>query len=212
MDAPFWHNRWETNEISFHKDEANPLLVEHFNALSLENGSRVFIPLCGKTRDIAWLLSNGYRVAGAELSRIAVGQLFDDLGVEVKISREGELDHYQADSIDVFAGDIFALTRNLLGPVDAIYDRAALVALPREMRSKYTLHLREITNTAPQLLICYEYDQALMDGPPFSVTDAEVERHYKDRYELNLITRFIIPGGLKGKAEARENVWVLKNS
>jgi thiopurine S-methyltransferase len=212
MDAPFWHKKWENNEIGFHEAGANPLLVQHFNALSLPKGSRVFIPLCGKTRDIAWLLSNGYRIAGAELSKIAVGQLFDEMGVEAKISRAGELDHYQAEDIDIFGGDIFALSRDVLGPVDAIYDRAALVALPREMRSRYTVHLREITHTAPQFLISYAYDQSRMDGPPFSVTDEEVERHYKDRYVLNRIASVAIPGGLKGKCEAKENVWVLKNS
>ena len=104
--------------------------------------------MCCKTRDIAWLLTNGYCVAGAELSKIAIVQLFAELGVEPKISSVGKLEHYSATNIDIFVGDIFDLSSNLLGPVDAIYDRPALVALPLEMRKQYTKHLMQITNNA----------------------------------------------------------------
>ena len=210
MDKSFWHQKCEKNEIAFHESDANPLLVKYFGRLSLTDGNRVFLPLCGKTLDIHWLLSNGYRVAGAELSKIAIQQLFKELGVEPKISTAGEIDHYSAENIDIFVGDIFALSRKTLGPVDATYDRAALVALPEEMRHRYTAHLMEITDNAPQLLICYEYDQNLVAGPPFSISNEEVNQRYKDKYELNRIVSVIVPGGLRGKYLATENVWLLK--
>ena len=211
MDASFWRQRWDKNDISFHESEANPLLVKYFKELSLAKGRRVFLPLCGKTLDIPWLLSNGYHVAGAELSKIAIEQLFTELGVEPKISGVGEVDHYSAKNIDIFVGDIFHLSSQILGRVDAIYDRAALVALPEKMRNRYTAHLTEITDKAPQLLICYEYDQSLMEGPPFSMSNEEVNQHYRDSYDLTLIVSTNVPGGLKGKCTAKENVWLLKN-
>lgn len=211
MDTKFWHQKWENNDIAFHESEANPLLVKYFNALSLVEGSRVFLPLCGKTLDIPWLLANGYRVAGAELSKIATEQLFAELGVAPKISGVGEVDHYSAKNIDIFVGDIFDLSGKMLGLVDAIYDRAALIALPEKMRNRYTAHLAEITDKAPQLLICYEYDQSLMEGPPFSISNEEVNQHYRDSYDLTLIASTNVPGGLKGKCAAKENVWLLKN-
>ncbi len=209
MDTHFWLQRWEENDIAFHQSEANPPLVNYFNELSLAKGDRVFVPLCGKTLDIAWLLSNGYHVAGAELSKKAIEQLFIALGVEPTISNLGEINHYSANNLDIFVGDIFALSSNMLGPVDAIYDRAALVALPSAMRNRYTAHLIEITETAPQLLICYEYDQNLMEGPPFSVSNEEVKQHYSDRYDLTLRMSADVPEGLKGQCEATENVWLL---
>ncbi|MDX2214269.1 MAG: thiopurine S-methyltransferase [Oculatellaceae cyanobacterium bins.114] len=211
MEASFWHQRWRENAIAFHKSEVNPLLVKYINHFSLVNGSRVFLPLCGKTLDISWLLSHGYRVAGAELSKIAIEQLFVELGVEPKISGVGEIDHYSAQNIDIFVGDIFHLSSEMLGLVDAIYDRAALVALPQEMRNRYTAHLMEITNKAPQLLICYEYDQRLMEGPPFSISHEEVNQHYRDSYHLTPIASENVPGGLKGQCAAKENVWLLQN-
>jgi thiopurine S-methyltransferase len=210
MDAGFWHERWETNDIAFHKNEANPLLVRCFGALSLSKGSRVFVPLCGKTLDIPWLLSEGYRVAGAELSKVAIEQLFTELGVQPKVSRAGEVGHYSAANIDVFVGDIFQLSNKALGTVDAVYDRAALVALPEEVRKRYTAHLMALTGEAPQLLITYEYDQSLMEGPPFSISNEEVNRHYRDGYEVSLILSADVPGGLKGKCAAKENVWLLR--
>jgi thiopurine S-methyltransferase len=210
MDASFWHQRWGNNDIPFHEREANPLLVKYFAALSLSKGSRVFVPLCGKTLDIHWLLSQGYRVAGAELSTIAIEQLFVELGMEPTVSSAGEVDHYSATDIDIFVGDIFHVSREMLGPVDAIYDRAALVALPEELRKRYTVHVTAMTDNSPQLLICYEYDQSLMEGPPFSVSNEEVARHYKDKYDVTLMVSADVPGGLKGKCPARENVWLLQ--
>jgi len=212
VDTRFWHQKWENNEIAFHASEANPLLVKYFNALSLVQGSRVFLPLCGKTLDIAWLLSKGYRVAGAELSKIAIEQLFAELGVEPKITGVGKLTRYSTKHIDVFVGDLFDLSRQMLGPVDAIYDRAALVALPEKTRNRYTAHLTEITDKAPQLLICYEYDQDLQEGPPFSISNEEVNQHYGEGYDLTLMASTNVPGGLKGKCAAKENVWLLKNA
>ena len=207
MDAGFWHQRWEKNEIAFHENKANPLLVKHFNELSLAKGRRIFVPLCGKTLDISWLLSNGYRVAGAELSQIAIEQLFMELGVQPETSPVGEVEQWSANNLDIFVGDIFALSRKILGPGDGIYDRAALVAFPEEMRKRYTAHLMETTGQAPQLLICYDYDQSLMEGPPFSVSNDEVKRHYAVNYDVTLIASTDVSGGLKGKCPAKENVW-----
>jgi thiopurine S-methyltransferase len=210
MDASFWHKKWERNEVAFHEREANPLLVKYFDDLALPKGSRVFLPLCGKTLDIEWIRSRGYRVAGSELTAIAIEQLFSELGVEPVITANDGMSRYSAESIDIFVGDIFHLSSGILGQIDAIYDRAALVALPETMRSRYAGHLTEITNHAPQLLITYHYDQRVLSGPPFSVSNEEVTRHYQSGYDLKLLASTEVTGGLKGKCAARENVWLLK--
>lgn len=209
MDTNFWHQRWEKNEIAFHESEVNPYLLRYFKDLSLVKGSRVFLPLCGKTLAISWLLSNGYHVAGAELSELAVKQLFVELKVEPEISKLDQVKCYSAKNIDIFAGDIFHLLGDALGPVDAIYDRAGLVALPEEMRKRYAVHLRKITGQAPQLLICYEYDQSLMEGPPFSISNEEIDQHYSHSYKVTLLESAEVSGGLKGKFAAKENIWLL---
>jgi thiopurine S-methyltransferase len=211
MEASFWHQKWERGEIAFHESDANPFLVAHFEKLNLAKGSRVFLPLCGKTRDCAWLLAHGYRVAGVELSELAVNELCKELGFEPKISIAGKLTRYSAKDIDILAGDIFDVSAEYLGPISAIYDRAALVALPSDIRERYTPHLMNITSTAPQLLVAYEYDQLLMDGPPFSVTENEIKQHYEAAYQLKPVESKNVEGGLKGKAVVTETAWLLQN-
>lgn len=221
MEHVFWHSRWQNKQIGFHLPEANPLLVAHFSALNLTPQTpqeskvpqlaklRVFLPLCGKTLDIAWLLAQGYQVVGAELSPLAIDDLFAELNVTPNITQVGDLTLYQAEYLEVFVGDMFKLNAEILGPVDAVYDRAALVALPQAMRQQYTTHLLSLTKNAPQLLVCMEYDQTLHAGPPFSVTAEEVRQHYQASHDLTLLTTEKVEGGLKGVCPAVEHVWHL---
>ena len=209
MDTDYWHRKWQADDIGFHQAEGNPLLHAYFKELSLTVGSRVFVPLCGKTRDIAWLLSQGYQVAGVELSELAIQQLFAELGLEPAVTTKSGMKHYSATDLDVFAGDIFQLTRQMLGPVDAVFDRAALVALPEDMRIRYAGHVTEVTGQAPHLLVTFEYDQTRMAGPPFSICDAEIQNHYRDSYNISPLASVDVAGKLKGKCVAKENVWLL---
>jgi thiopurine S-methyltransferase len=209
MEERFWQDRWKKNQIGFHKAEANPLLVRNFASLEVSAGATVFVPLCGKSRDVSWLLGQGYSVAGAELSRIAVDQLFVDLGVAPRTTDLGALTRFEAEGILIFQGSIFDLTREALGQVDAVYDRAALVALPVEMRSRYAAHVMELTGCAPQLLVCFEYEQACMDGPPFSVQEEEVLQRYERTYAVRLLER--AQGEmLKGICPSMDAVWALE--
>lgn len=210
MDHDFWHRKWADKQIGFHEGEVNGLLAAYFDTLAIPAGGRIFLPLCGKTRDIAWLLNQGYQVAGAELSADAVDQLFDELGVTPEVTELAPVKKYSAPGIDVLVGDIFTVTGAILGSVDAIYDRAALVALPAEMRKHYTTHLMRLCPGTPQFLITFTYDQARMDGPPFSVPEDEVRRHYGTRYEITNAAHKELPGGMKGQTDATEDAWLLR--
>ncbi|WP_062057457.1 thiopurine S-methyltransferase [Cellvibrio sp. OA-2007] len=212
MQPEFWHKKWQESDIGFHNSDAHPLLVKHFPTLGLAAGSRVFLPLCGKTLDIHWLLAHGFQVVGAELSPIAIEQLFDELGVAPEITQLENLQYYRAPNIDVFVGDVFNVTASLLGHVDAVYDRAALVALPLAMRTNYTSHLKTITGNAKQLLICFEYDQTQLPGPPFSICDEELQAHYNSSYTIQLLESAEVIGKLKGQCPAWEKVWLLNNN
>lgn len=212
MEASYWHERWGENRIAFHEEQANALLVQFFDRLELGAGARVFVPLCGKSRDIGWLLSRGCRVVGIELSEIAVRQLFDELGVEPEVKNIGELKHFKAPDLEIFAGDIFELSGDLLGEVEAVYDRAALVALPEDMRLRYVKHVTEITGAAKQLVITFNYDQSVIPGPPFSIETKEIEGHFAETYAISPLDSVEVEGRLKGKVDALENLWLLTPS
>lgn len=64
METDFWNKLWDKSEIRFHNKEVNKLFLNNFSILELKKNSRIFIPLCGKTVDIKWLLDNGYSVVG----------------------------------------------------------------------------------------------------------------------------------------------------
>ncbi len=210
MEPDFWHARWQDNRIAFHEGEPNALLVAHFSALGVPAGGRILVPLCGKSHDMHWLCGQGCRVVGVELSRLAVEQFFDERGVTPAISAVGRLERFEAGCVTLFVGDIFDLDRETLGSVDAVYDRAALVALPAPLRERYAAHLIALTATARQLLVTFEYDQARQAGPPFSVWAAEVHELYSAAYRLDCIEAREVPGGLKGLCPAQESVWSLQ--
>lgn len=210
MNPEFWYERWTHREIGFNQSRPNPLLVKYFHSLNLKEQSRVFVPLTGKTVDVAWLLSEGFQVVGVELSETAVKELFEELSAEPEISKTENFRIYSADSIIIFVGDFFKLSSELIGQVNGIYDRAALVALPENMRKKYCNHLINITKAAPQLLIVFEYDQVQIPGPPFSISEQEIQQSYDERYNIQLFESKDVKGGLKGAVKASENIWLLK--
>ncbi len=209
MKHDYWHNKWESNQIAFHNESVHPLLAEFWSRFDLDAGTSVFVPLCGKTRDIAWLLSLGHHIVGSELSEIAVEQLFVEMSIQPEVIRLDKIIHYRAPNIDIYVGDIFNLTAQHLGVIDAIYDRAALVALPDEIRIDYAAHLIKITNYAPQCVICFEYEQSALAGPPFSIPMAQLHHYYGSDYQLNALTRVSVKDGLKGQCPADEVVWQL---
>lgn len=211
MDANFWHQVWKDRNIAFHQSEVDEALSNNFHQLNLKPGSSVFVPLCGKTIDIAWLLQQGFKVLGAELHEGAVQELFDFLQLEPIVSREGSFLRYSGPNIDIFVGDIFDLNKELLGPVQAIYDRAALIALPELMRKQYATLLNELSDGAPQLLVIYEYDQDLMAGPPFSVSAVELTSLYGLSHTLKKLPDSKHIAKFKGDVSAHEAIWVLSN-
>ena len=212
MEANFWHNKWEQNEIGFHEGKTNALLTKYLDQLQLPEAGRLFLPLCGKTRDIAWLLAQGYQVVGIELSPLAIQQLFAELKIEPEISTTGALTRYRVPNLEIYEGDFFELGDAKLGQVNAVYDRAALIALPEHMRKHYSGHLNKITSNAPQLLITLEYDQGVISGPPFSLSDAEVLSHYSATHQVSQLEKNWLEKGLKGKVDCYETAWLLARS
>jgi thiopurine S-methyltransferase len=175
MEPKFWQERWARNQIGFHLPEVNPYLPRHWPKLALADGAKVLVPLCGKSLDLMWLASAGYRVLGVELSEQAVEAFFSEQGLVPRVSRRGVFKVYQADQIELWCGDFFALGADVVADCAALYDRAALIALPPLMRAQYAGHLNTVLRTGCQgLLITLDYDQTQKAGPPFAVTDEEV--------------------------------------
>lgn len=184
MHAEFWHQRWQTQQIGFHEGVTHPLLARHGDRLGTPREAQVLVPLCGKSEDMNYLRARGYRVVGAELSPLAIEAFLSEHELPYTTQAVGRFIRYDATAITLWCGDFFDLTPALLGPVDAVYDRAALIALPAELRTSYAARLKVLAPHATQFLIALEYDAARMEGPPFSVTKAEIQRLYQPHYDL----------------------------
>ncbi len=175
MEAQFWHQRWESGRIGFHQRGINPYLTRFWSRFEVPAGAEVFVPLCGKSLDMIWLAGHGYRVAGIELSPVAVENFFAENDLVPERHRDGPLEWWCAGAIRIACGDFFALESRHLDGIGFVFDRASLVALPREMRPDYVGKLGELLPGYEMLLVTLEYDQREMAGPPFSVVADEVQ-------------------------------------
>jgi thiopurine S-methyltransferase len=137
------------------------------------------VPLCGKSEDLAFLAGRGHEVVGVELVEDAVRQFFAEHQITPSVDAREGLVRYGAGAITIYAGDFFATTPALVGSIDGIYDRAALIALPPDLRARYVPHVRSLAPAAKrELLITLEYPAGSFDGPPFSVDEAEVRSRF----------------------------------
>lgn len=219
MNPEFWHSRWREGRIGFHKSAINPLLVEYFDKLDLSPSSRVLVPLCGKSLDMIWLAQQGYEVIGIELSEIAVQEFFAEQGITPTIHQLADnpaMKYYQAElagqTIGLWVADIFALTADDIGHIDAVYDRAALIAMANDMRPNYSQQIRRISDNAAQFIITLSYDQNKKDGPPFSVDDKQVQQYYSDHYQVYELASGPTSIGSAPDLTVTQQVWLLAPS
>ncbi len=209
MKHDFWLERWEQNQIGFHQVEINQYLTNHWAELGLARGDRVFVPLCGKSLDMLWLREQGQLVLGNELSAKAVEAFFSDNKQSAVVSEEPPFSRYAMEGLEILAGDFFALTRAKLGDVSAVYDRAALIALPPEMRKAYACHISSLLQEGAHiLLVTMEYPSGTLEGPPFSVSEEEVHALFAEDFSVELRAAWVGAEGPRG-VNVTERVYIL---
>lgn len=196
MNPDFWHQRWQDGKIGFHQERVSPMLEDHWDAIGLPADGRVFVPLAGKTLDMLWLAARGHRVLGIEISQLAVEQFFaeNELSPAIHESKYGR--HYSAGPVELICGDAFALDTEALADCTGVFDRAALIALPPELRLRYANELyHHLPPGCRGLVVTLEYPQHEKDGPPFSVVEDEVRALYGRDWTIEVLERRNIPPG-----------------
>ncbi len=188
MQPEFWHKKWASNQIGFHLPQVNPYLQRFWPDLNLSSHARVLVPLCGKSLDLLWLAGRGHRVLGIELSEKAVEDFFSEQQLQPQVSEHGVFKVYRAGTIELWCGDVFALSAEDVADCSALYDRAAVIALPPPMRERYAAHLQNILPADLKgLLITLDYDQSQISGPPFSVDDPQVQHLFGGAWQMQLL-------------------------
>lgn len=190
MQPAFWHKRWHAGQIGFHQSAVDRHLKTHWPDLGLASDSLVFVPLCGKSLDLLWLRERHHSVAGVELSAVALESFCMEQGIPARRRVLEQFDVYEAPKLRLYRGDFFALTPELLGPVSAVFDRAALISWAPELRADYVAHITALTSPGTQtLLVTMEYTQLEMAGPPFSVGADEVDRLYAGSHSVQRLSK-----------------------
>ena len=183
-----WLQRWHDDDIGWHHGEFNPYLLRFWPQLQVSEIRRVLVPLCGKSCDMVWLAQQGYSVVGVELSPVATAAFFSDQSLEPRRQPLGPFEQWQAGPYEILCGDLFRLQSDQLGQVDALYDRASLVALTPDQRDGYArLLARLLPQGCPLLLVAMEYTQQEMEGPPYSVPQQEIERLFGTDFDYRLL-------------------------
>jgi thiopurine S-methyltransferase len=177
MNADYWLNRWNQNQTGFHLAGVNPLLTQYWPSVSASAKGRVLVPLCGKSEDLRWLVEQGHEVIGVELSLLAAKAFASEQGIVLTETHEPPFTVLRGARLTYYVGDFFEFTPDVGGRFDLLYDRAALIALPPEMRPGYVSQLQSLLGrSARGLLIGLEYDPSQMHGPPFTVPEPELRR------------------------------------
>lgn len=175
MQADFWHAMWASGAVGFHQSDINGFLRMHWPDLALQGDETVLVPLCGKSLDMLWLRQQGHAVLGVELSPKALDEFVLENQLPAKSLEHSVFGGYQLPSMRLLCGDFFRLSAQECSSVRAVYDRAAIVALPDAMRRQYAAHLGTILAPGTRMLmVTMEYDSSLLAGPPFSVPEAEI--------------------------------------
>ncbi|MDX2020390.1 MAG: thiopurine S-methyltransferase [Deltaproteobacteria bacterium] len=210
MEKSFWEERWAAGQTAFHLADVNPRLAAHVE--SLGDKGTVLVPLCGKTLDMTFLAARGFSVVGVEFVEDAAQAYFAEAGViPARVERHGWVGYHHL-NVMIWVADMLAVTSELVGPVDAIYDRAAVVALPETLREGYARRLAALSHPGTKLLlVTFEHD--LPSGPPFSVEPDVVQALYGDAFDVALIERVDALGDnerfkQRGGTRFHESVWV----
>lgn len=179
-DPTDWQELWVTGETPWHQLQVEDALKTHFAGWA---PARILVPLCGKTLDLKWLAEQRHEVVGADLSEVALERFLTEHGLVAMKRREGDFNVYRADNITLYQGDFFGLTPAQVGRFDAVYDRAALVALPPPLRPAYVAKVKELLKTQVSrpfqiLQLTFERNPPDGQGPPFAICESDLSEVY----------------------------------
>ncbi len=186
-----WVQRWKENKTGWHKETINARLLEFVDCLALQKEDTVFVPLCGKSKDMVYFLEQGYKVLGVELSALAIEAFFGENNIQYAVQKVGKFSVYEGQNIRIFCGNYFDLEVRHLEAVCAVYDRACLVALPADLRVRYVQHLYAIiSKDCRMLLLTLNYPQSQTSGPPYAVNETEVASLFKAGFKYEQLQCF----------------------
>ena len=185
MEKQFWIKKWIKNEIGFHQEHFNPRLTQFWNQLT-SNSGQVFVPLCGKSKDMVYLKNLGHRILGVEWSKKAIKEFEAEHKLCFETTDIDGFTVFADESYTFYCGDFFQLPASLMKNIKYVYDRAAMIALPTSLRSSYGQWICQNLSHAKIMLLAIEFDN-LNIGPPFSLSKNEIDQTFTKNFKIENI-------------------------
>ena len=189
-DAEFWRQRWRDGQTGWDQGKAHADLAMLESVARarghLTQGARILEPAAGRAHASAALARLGYDVTAFDVAPEAMAAAAAEHGV--------------LPGLTLMVADALVVRPSWLGAFAAVYDRAALCALPPELRPTYiaTLHahLREggALLTIPFTEIRAEPDGTTRAGPPFALAARDFATLLAPLFTLELVVEREVPG------------------
>jgi len=214
MTKQYWLDKWQHNDIKFNQDDVNVYLQRYYSRFNLSKSELIFVPLCGKSIDMLWLMNKGHHVVGVELSSVACKAFFEDNHLAYQVKTRGSFITYFNDSITLYCGDFFELMPGLMGNIKSVYDRGAFIAFPPDMRGQYVAQLASLIAVGGKIIMnTIEYDERREEGPPYSASFKNIAQLYQSSFHINQLEQSVyeVPEHLKsqGLLTANHAVYLL---
>lgn len=192
MQLEFWNDVWrEQDQPMFDQKTPNSLLLQTYSQWAPPAGSKIFVPLCGRSIDMSWIRAQGHAILGIECAESAVKSYFELHYHDYKlIPHFNAYTTYEADLCTILVGDFFHLDTKFTEDCLGCYDRASLVAMPAKMRIDYSQKMAQLMPPGSRtLLLTFEYETPDVIGPPFSVKALEIQDLYGANFQIKELQR-----------------------
>lgn len=146
-----WETRFAADDTPWERHDLHPAMLAWAKAGEFAPGSRVIIPGCGRSPELAFLAAQGVNVTGADLSPTALAaqrKTLDAAGLDATLL-EGDVLAHRPDT-----------------PYDAVYEQTFLCAIPPRLRSDYERALIEWLKPGGRLLALF-MQKNVLGGPPY---------------------------------------------
>jgi len=196
----YWTTRYDSKTTGWLINNAHPFLLKNPDLLlggrsdrvESENSKKIFVPLCGTTHDLLYLLSLGFEVFGVEgvKSCFEVLNERDGLGL---VFNEKESTYETPDGrLKIYYGDLYKCPIEKWGPFDCVWDRASLIAIDMDFRPSYadiikrSLGSNSLDREFRYIIEVVSYDKSLFQGPPKCVTEEDLKTLYPE-YKIEIL-------------------------
>lgn len=205
QDIEYWANRHKCHATQWHIDEVHPHLLKYLSQLTqqswekpgVEKKLKFFVPLCGKTKDIPFLVNLGFQVFGVEAVHSVVEELTQENNLELEFDDSRLLYHNKENTLQIYCGDFFKCPIEQYGPFDCVWDRNSFIALDYSFRPAYLEVMKRSVGYGSKhdfryLLQSVKYQKAKTTGPPRAVYEEDIDSFFRSWADVTFLERNLV--------------------